>query len=243
MDHSEAVRLQAAEKYVLGELQGAARDEYEEHYFGCVECGADLKATAAFAAMSRVAFREDAVAAPVRDRSLQAAPAPSWFERFRWALVGVPALASLLLIAVVGYQSTVTIPKLKSEASLAAANTYNQPLELGASAMRRGAESANATPYLIDPRQGFSLTFDFTPPTPYQAAYVCQLKDPSGRVLLQVPISNDKILQTATLSIPGRLVTTPGKYEIAFLGADPASGLPTQTSSASSFAITIAFRQ
>lgn len=243
MDHSEAVRLQAAEKYVLGELQGAVRDEYEEHYFGCLECAADLKATAAFAAMSRIAFREDVVVAPAGDRSRQAVPAPSWFERFRWAVVGVPAFASLALIAVVGYQSTVTIPKLRNEASLAAANTYNQPLELGSSAMRRGGEPVNATPYLIDPRQGFTLTFDFTPPTPRQAAYVCQFKDASGRLLLQVPISNDKIDQTGTLAIPGGLVTTPGKYEIAFLGADPASGLPTQTSSASSFAITIAFRQ
>src|SRR5438445_7153892 len=163
MDHSEAVRLQAAAKYVLGELQGAARDEYEEHYFGCVECAADLKATAAFAAMSRAAFREDAAAAPVPGRSRQAAPAPSWFERFRWALIGVPALASLALIAVVGYQSTVTIPKLRSEASLAAANTYNQTIELGASAMRRGSEPADATPHVIDPAQGLPLTFDFTP--------------------------------------------------------------------------------
>src|SRR5262249_25449386 len=149
MDHSEAVRLQAAEKYVLGELQGVVRDEYEEHYFGCVDCAADVKATAAFAAMSRAAFREEAVAVPVGHRSRQDAPAPSWFERFRWALVGVPALASLVLIAIVGYQSTVTIPKLKNEASLTAANTYNQPIELGASAMRRGAEPANSAPYMV----------------------------------------------------------------------------------------------
>src|SRR6266404_2189817 len=38
MDHKEAVRLQAAEKYVLGEFPPNLRDEYEEHFFDCAEC-------------------------------------------------------------------------------------------------------------------------------------------------------------------------------------------------------------
>lgn len=243
MDHSDAVRLQAAEKYVLGELQGAARDEYEEHYFGCVECAADVKATAAFVAMSRAVFARDVAAVPTREQSRQTAPAPSWFERFRWALVGVPALASLALIAFVAYQSTVTIPKLKSEATLTAASTYNQPLDLGAAALRRGGESANATPYEIDPRQGFAIHFDFTPPAPHQSAYVVQLKDPSGRLLFQVPMSDDSVDQSTSIAVPGGLVKGPGKYEVAFLAADPASGLPLAGAPAASFSITIAFRR
>jgi len=32
MDHNDAVRLQAAEKYVLGEFPPDLRDEYEEHF-------------------------------------------------------------------------------------------------------------------------------------------------------------------------------------------------------------------
>lgn len=243
MDHSDAVRLQAAEKYVLGELQGAARDEYEEHYFACVECAADVKATAAFAAISRTVFAQEGAAVTARAQSRQPIPAQSWFERFRWALVGVPALASLALIVVVLYQSSVTIPKLKSEASLAAASTYNQPLDLGAAALRRGAEPANATPYEIDPRQGLAINFDFTPPAPHQSAYVAQLKDPSGRLLFQIPMSNDAIDQATSLAVPGGLVKAPGKYQVAFLAADPASGLPIDTKPAASFAVTIAFRR
>ncbi len=38
MNHSEALQLQAAEKYILGELAPELRDEYEEHYFECEEC-------------------------------------------------------------------------------------------------------------------------------------------------------------------------------------------------------------
>jgi len=48
MDHSEAVRMRAAEKYVLGELSPVLREEYEEHFFVCVACALDVKAAAAF---------------------------------------------------------------------------------------------------------------------------------------------------------------------------------------------------
>jgi len=49
MDHSEALRLQAAERYVLGELSPELREQYEEHYFTCEECASDVKASAVFA--------------------------------------------------------------------------------------------------------------------------------------------------------------------------------------------------
>jgi anti-sigma factor RsiW len=49
MDHNEALQLQAAEKYVLGELSQPLRDEFEEHFFECQECALDVKAAAGFA--------------------------------------------------------------------------------------------------------------------------------------------------------------------------------------------------
>jgi anti-sigma factor RsiW len=48
MDHDEAVRMRAAEKYVLGELSPVLREEYEEHFFACVACALEVKAAAAF---------------------------------------------------------------------------------------------------------------------------------------------------------------------------------------------------
>ena len=59
MDHSEAVRLQAAVKYVLGELPPAQRDEYEEHCFDCAECALDLKAAAVFVDTTREVMRAE----------------------------------------------------------------------------------------------------------------------------------------------------------------------------------------
>src|SRR5579859_7429654 len=58
MDHNEAVRLQAAEKYLSGEFTRAQRDEYEEHYFDCPTCAEELKATVAFMESAKQDTRE-----------------------------------------------------------------------------------------------------------------------------------------------------------------------------------------
>ena len=59
MDHEEAVRLQAAEKYVLGELAEELREAYEQHYFDCQECATEVIATAAFVDGARDIFKEE----------------------------------------------------------------------------------------------------------------------------------------------------------------------------------------
>ena len=60
MDHNEALRLQAAEKYVLGELPPPLRDEFEAHFFECQECAQDVIATAAFVDNARAVWRSAA---------------------------------------------------------------------------------------------------------------------------------------------------------------------------------------
>jgi anti-sigma factor RsiW len=58
MDHIEAVRLQAAEMYLLGELPNSQREEYEEHYFDCADCAEDIMDAVAFMEGARQAFRD-----------------------------------------------------------------------------------------------------------------------------------------------------------------------------------------
>jgi anti-sigma factor RsiW len=48
MDHNEAIKLRAAERYALGELPEDVRDAYEEHFFDCAECAMEMKAVSAF---------------------------------------------------------------------------------------------------------------------------------------------------------------------------------------------------
>jgi len=47
MDHIEALRIRAAEQYLLGELPDSLREEFEEHIFECQECALDVRAGSA----------------------------------------------------------------------------------------------------------------------------------------------------------------------------------------------------
>ena len=60
MDHNEALGIQASVRYVLGELPPSLREEFEEHYFDCVECSLDLEATVAFVTTCRKVFQHEA---------------------------------------------------------------------------------------------------------------------------------------------------------------------------------------
>jgi anti-sigma factor RsiW len=58
MDHIEAARLLAAEKYLLAELPNSQREEYEEHYFDCADCAEDIMDAVAFIEGARQVFRD-----------------------------------------------------------------------------------------------------------------------------------------------------------------------------------------
>jgi len=68
MDHNDALRQQAAEKYVLGELPQSLRNEFEEHFFECQECALDVKAAAGFVDNARAVWRQPRTPYPFDER-------------------------------------------------------------------------------------------------------------------------------------------------------------------------------
>src|SRR3979490_1880554 len=132
MDHNETIQLQAAVKYVLGELSAAQREEYEEHYFDCVECAVDIKALATFADTTREVLRREREAQLAKDLVPARGGWLSWLQ----PVVAIPAMAALLLI--IAYQNTVTIPHAKDAPSRAVTEIYGQSFLLQPSDTRRG---------------------------------------------------------------------------------------------------------
>ena len=107
MDHNEAVRQNATERYLLDELEPELRDQFEEHLFDCQDCALDVRAAATFVEQSKVILAEPAVSAakltaPVKSNA-------RWLAWLRPSLA-VPVFA--LLLAVIGYQNFVTVPRL-----------------------------------------------------------------------------------------------------------------------------------
>ena len=113
MDHDSAAAQNMTERYLLDELDPATRDEFEEHYFNCTECAADVQAAAFL--VDRI--RDGAISGPeVHPVPLSQAgpPRPAWLAWLRPRFV-VPVLAGLLLV--VGYQNLVTYPRLSRQLS------------------------------------------------------------------------------------------------------------------------------
>ena len=197
MDHSEAIRLMAAEKYLLGELTDESREQFEEHYFECQECARDVRAGAAFVEQSKVVLAEPVAVSSGRTPVL----VPARVGRFAWLrpAFAVPVLAALLMV--IGYQNLVTYPKLKGEMA-----SVSRP-QILASASLINANTRGASRVVISARQGESfLLFVDIPAETRFSSYVAELDGPSGRSEWSLTIPADAAKDTVNLRVP------PGHY-------------------------------
>jgi len=215
MDHKEAIRLQAAEKYVLGELPAGLREAYEEHYFECAVCALEVKAAAAFIDTSREEFRRAPEKAVSESREKASG---GWFFWLRPAFA-VPALA--VLLGIVGYQNLVTLPHWKGVARQAAAPRVLLPISLIAG-NTRGSELPTAQ---VRPDEALGLYVD-VPTDPAYQQYELRLEDPAGNSKSMRTVSYAEAQNTVVVEVvPGTLA---GTYQIVVLGLPtPVSGKPT----------------
>lgn len=110
MNHSEAVKEMAAERYLLNELTPEARDAFEEHMFDCPECALDVRSGAAFIGEAKAQLPDFSVGSPAaKITSMPRKQSKDWFSWLRPAFA-VPVLAALLIV--VGYQNLVMLPAL-----------------------------------------------------------------------------------------------------------------------------------
>ena len=230
MDHNEAVRLQAAEKYVLGEISQALRDEYEEHFFDCAECALDIKAAAAFADNSREVMRAE------REKPFERNLIPArggWFSWFR-PIVAVPAFAVLLLL--LGYQNFVTLRSAKQKPPSGPAQILFSSYPL------RGVNTAGEEGRTLSIRSGeaFLLNFDFVPTHRFDS-YIAQLQDAVGHVLLQAKIAGGSANREAHLPIAAGMLH-PGTYVLAFYGDPDGTGKINPQNDAGRLPFTVEFR-
>ena len=209
MNHDEAIRLKAAEKYLLGELNAELRDQYEDHYFGCSECAQDVRIGAVFVDNARDLMG----ASPAGEIVAKHRPADSlgWWSALLRPAFAVPALAALLLVA--GYQNVITIPHLKTALSQADTAQTLPSFSLITGDSRGGAPLAVTVPA----GKPFSFFVDI-PPGSY-ASYLCEFQSESGTPELSVTVSAADAKRTVQLLIPpGRLA--PGKHVLVVRGLD-----------------------
>src|SRR5271167_119549 len=213
MDHNEAVRLQAVEKYLLRELPPAQLEEYEEHYFDCPACAEDLKTAVAFMESTRQVFREEVTQTANSKRLVPSTG--GWFGWLRPAFA-VPVFAALLLF--IGYQNGVTIPSLKLASSQTGAGEVAKSFPV-LHLDPRGPETSPVQ-FSVGPQQGFDMDVDITGDSP--TGFTCQILDKAGDVLIPFHVSAEEAKNTVRLHILGGFLR-PGRYRLAvFAGQAPA---------------------
>src|SRR5205085_12180745 len=109
--HAEAVKENIVEKYLLGELTTSQRNAFEEHYFECTDCAADIKAASVFIDNAREVMRR-APQTEVAGREER----PQRRGWFAWLQPAYAVGAMALLLLAIGYQNLVTIPHMKRDA-------------------------------------------------------------------------------------------------------------------------------
>jgi len=203
MQHTDAIRSMASEKYLLDELSPALREEFEEHFFDCAECALDVRAGKTFIDQSKIALARDpaVVSRPI------AVPTQSqaWWTAWLRPAIAVPVMAMLLLV--VGYESFVALPSAHNEV----ADLRTPHILPSASLMN--ARSDRIPVVSVRLHQSFLLFVDI-PADSRSASYVCELYSPDGKAAWSILVSAEAAKNTLPLQIPSRDLA-PGKYNLA----------------------------
>ena len=205
MDHKDAVRLKATERYLLNELDPDQLDQFEEHLFDCQECALDLRAAAMFVEQSKSMLTEPAKI--VTSETVR--KSPGWFAWLRPALA-VPALA--VLLAVVGYQNLVSIPHSKEAAS--------HPEVLPWVSLNIATFGGENREIVKGPGKGF-LLFVRIPPDDTYVRYSADLYNPAGKLEWSTTFAATKDQDQWPIAVPGSDRQT-GTYTLKVRGVTAA---------------------
>jgi hypothetical protein len=192
MDHSEAIRMRAADRYLLGELTVEQRDQFEEHFFGCMECADDVRSGAALVDNARNILAQEPV--PMRAAVLPASGHRGWFHGLQpaWGF----AAAVLVLAGVVSYQNLVTIPSLKHSAT--------EPQTLASfSLVTANSRSEGATVIRAPKDRPFGLYVDI-PARKAFSYYTVDVETDSGERPIRVQVSAEQAKDTVQILVPPR---------------------------------------
>jgi anti-sigma factor RsiW len=227
MEHAEAIDRGAVERYALGEMSERERDQYEEHFFDCPECAAEVKAAVLFLDNAEAVVREsDPPGEPENLKREADAPSyrvvpvpPSPGQRWKALFWPIPLGAAAALVALLGgpaaYLAFLKVPELqraRGEAeSLQAASWHFLSVSRSEPPVVRVAGSERMV--------GLTLSQSEARALPY---YLCEVRDAGGRVVLSNVVAAPPGGGELQLLLPtGKL--QPGAHVVAVAGLEAAS--------------------
>jgi hypothetical protein len=207
MNHEEAIRLTATERYLLDELSPELRDQFEEHFFECSDCAHDVQAAALFVDQAKHVLAETAPGPVLVPAAVPEPTHPGWMTWFRPAFA-VPAFAVLLAFLI--YQNFVTLPRLQA--------VVDQPQVLPWSSINTSTRGGSTS--AAHARKGKSLLlFVNIPPDPRYSRYVADFFDSTGKKEWSLTIPARLAEDALALEVPtGKLES--GNYSLVLSGIE-----------------------
>jgi hypothetical protein len=210
MEHSQAARGHTVERYLLGELSEDERATFEDHYFSCDICAAEVTSGAAFLANLKPAYGEASETRPASGRGGR-----WWSLWFEWRLAPQAATAALAILgAVVVYQNALQIPRIRSQMAT------NAPVLSIAPATRARANRAGEVLTFSKSSGTIGLTITHEWEESYER-YGGELKRENGSVVARATIrstSEDLIISISTRNLEA------GRYTLVINGIQEEGG-------------------
>lgn len=213
MTHNEAVEQMAVERYLLGELDSHAREDFEEHMFGCSDCALDARVATVFIDEAKAELRAIAPGQPeLKDHGKTEKRRDHWFFWFRPAFA-IPVFAALVMV--VGYQNLITFPALRS-----AADQPDVAPVAGLSGATRGGERVTVA---ADRAHGIAVPVDIPldPAIGTFASYSFEIRNPQGKLTwtgtVAAPAQSASGDLQFSIAMPGRALSN-GTYALSISG-------------------------
>jgi hypothetical protein len=203
MDHLDAEKMKAVERYMLGDLAVSEVEEFERHFFDCPQCSEELRALTIFQENARAVFVEQDLA-PIPASVPAPESAANWWRGLsplfycQWAM----ALGALIIGVFAGYLA------FASHDGAQAVGEY--PLY----AQARGEQT------VVSPAAGskfYTLYFDKTWEGDY-ASYRAVVRDASGAEKLSVPVTPGAPGEAIHMLVPTHKFPA-GNYVLVMFGA------------------------
>ena len=207
MNHELSIKMQAADKYLLGELSPSEREAFEQHFFECPECAEEIRLGFYFKDNANAVFREEAQPAY---RPVRSAKPRDWFAWMR-PMVMAPVAVCLVLALFSGYQSAVTIPALRARVG-----QLERPRVLTSNVVLAPSSRASVPSIAVSSdEQFFLLSLAVVAARPAER-YQCDLRSESGRTIWTLPVPRLDPDTNLSLLIPASEVPA-GYYDAVIL--------------------------
>src|SRR5262245_19139429 len=172
MNHDEAIKLEATERYLLDEMEQDERDSFEDHYFDCPVCANDVKSALALG---------DAVRAVGMPETKRVVVRP---ERFEWRRLTAPlAAAASVVVTFLTMNMRVVAPLKAQLASLT---------QIGVPQRHTFDETRGADDFVFEGRSTFELDVRIAP-ADVAPRYDWAIYDAQGKVQKQGSVSDEQV--------------------------------------------------